>query len=81
MKAIALSLFDLTYALSVLVIVCGLPAAGAYLLMRWLSGPYAVAALPLAVCLVLLGAREWMLWLTRTARLRCPQGKRQEAGR
>lgn len=66
MRALALAAFDLAYALSVLII-CGLPALGAYLLMVWLSGPYAIAALPLAVCLVLLGAREWAVWWLRKA--------------
>jgi hypothetical protein len=39
---------------AVLILVCGLPAAGLYLLLVWISGPFAVAALPLAVALGLL---------------------------
>lgn len=39
--------------LSAIVIICGMPSIGAYLLLRWLAGPFAVAALPLALCLAL----------------------------
>ena len=39
---------------AVLILICGLPAAGVYLGLVWISGPFAVAALPAAVTLGLM---------------------------
>lgn len=47
------------------VIVLVIPVAVVYLVCTWLAGPFAIAALPLALCLALVGLAQLVKRATR----------------